>query len=692
MEAEPFAATQDMGLEYDEPDVATLDELRCDLFGDNATAASTLAPTAAPTVAPAGSTNPPTAEPTAAPTAAPGPAPDGSVARRTSSRPSLGKGPVRFAAGPSGSMDSRLGSRHARVRDKTYTELEAEHGQLKAEGEALNAEIERLQRVYKAEAAASRKLREALNSCLAAEQQELSPREQQLAALLQQALVHGVDGELVREQVVVRLHLSTAGVAAGKGVGVGLEMLVREEGEADDQAEPQEPWQSPPIAPAAPAPTVAAPAPAAAAPARVAAAPAPAAAAPAPAAAAPASAPAAPAPAPAAPAPAPAAPAPAPVPDLFARMMKAGGTLKGTKALEAREAAAAATAAPTAANPAAAIPAAATTPVKYTRRVLAGRELYAMLKEVGSLQHDHKMKRAAEVLASLHPPPAPTDLQVEAREDALARRRAIELRDFTFSFGGLSLTRQVLARLLEMREVKLLLPEQLQERQSRAKDEETAQLLLRAAKTFFCELMKQREGRRSDVNRNAFIAGLVTLLPRDLFQNKRGRAAMRILGLSYRQAKLGSEARGVMEDCGKGWQLVTTKYHYDKVHWKRSPALQAAWHSDIFSSPDNQNKEKYQIDLGIDPRTKETLYGLHSRRAQNGTDKALLKRFREAPEAAEFRAMLAEETSTRGRAGGVKVGPRQWRESKCECIRKRKASECDCYLHTEVTPSMETPP
>ena len=80
-------------------------------------------------------------------------------------------------------------------------------------------------------------------------------------------------------------------------------------------------------------------------------------------------------------------------------MMKAGRTLKGTKALEAREAAAAATAAPTAANPAAAIPAAATTPVKYTRRVLAGRELYAMLKEVGSLQHDHKMKRAAEVLA-----------------------------------------------------------------------------------------------------------------------------------------------------------------------------------------------------------------------------------------------------------------------------------------------------
>ena len=33
--------------------------------------------------------------------------------------------------------------------------------------------------------------------------------------------------------------------------------------------------------------------------------------------------------------------------------------------------------------------------------------------------------------------------------------------------------------------------------------------------------VKQAAGRRSDVNRNAFVAGLVTLLPRDLFQNKR---------------------------------------------------------------------------------------------------------------------------------------------------------------------------
>ena len=30
------------------------------------------------------------------------------------------------------------------------------------------------------------------------------------------------------------------------------------------------------------------------------------------------------------------------------------------------------------------------------------------------------------------------------------------------------------------------------------------------------------------------------------------------------------------------------------------------------------------------------------------------------------------------------MGIRQFTEKRCKCIRKRKASECDCYLHTEV--------
>ena len=118
-----------------------------------------------------------------------------------------------------------------------------------------------------------------------------------------------------------------------------------------------------------------------------------------------------------------------------------------------QERAAAAVAAETSAH----VPRRCETRVRTTARVRAGRELYAKLQEVGRLQHDHKAKQAAELFAQLHAPPAPTDEKAEAREDGLARRRACELRDFTFSFGGLSLTRQVLQRLLEMREVSSLL-------------------------------------------------------------------------------------------------------------------------------------------------------------------------------------------------------------------------------------------
>ena len=152
-------------------------------------------------------------------------------------------------------------------------------------------------------------------------------------------------------------------------------------------------------------------------------------------------------------------------------------------------AAAATTTPPTAPAAVAAAPATASAarsrvPVRLSPRVQAGRELYAKLQEMGRLRHDHKSKTAAEVLASLHPPPAPTDPQAEAREHGLASKRSRELRDFVFSFGGLSLTRQILAMLLDMREIKLLLPDELQQRQRDADDGETAREVLRAAKPY----------------------------------------------------------------------------------------------------------------------------------------------------------------------------------------------------------------
>ena len=53
--------------------------------------------------------------------------------------------------------------------------------------------------------------------------------------------------------------------------------------------------------------------------------------------------------------------------------------------------------------------------VRLSARVRAGRELYSRLHEIGRLQHDHKMARAAELFAQLQPPPAPTDEKAEAR-------------------------------------------------------------------------------------------------------------------------------------------------------------------------------------------------------------------------------------------------------------------------------------
>lgn len=95
------------------------------------------------------------------------------------------------------------------------------------------------------------------------------------------------------------------------------------------------------------------------------------------------------------------------------------------------------------------------------------------------------------------------------------------------------------------------------------------------------------------------------LLPRDLFEKRMGRAAMRLLGISYRQAKMGSSSCGKIED--HGWQLLTTATHKDKISYKEV---------DLFSTTDNQNKELVRVYRGVDPVTGEQRYELHPRLAQ----------------------------------------------------------------------------
>ena len=125
----------------------------------------------------------------------------------------------------------RLGSRHDRVRDETYDELRQRAAQ-------QQVELEQLEARHKQEAKTIAALSDQLQHRLAAE--KLPPKEAALGALLQQALIHGVDGELLAEEIVIRVQLSAAGLATGLG-GLGLEMEVREPGEVEEDVEMEEP-------------------------------------------------------------------------------------------------------------------------------------------------------------------------------------------------------------------------------------------------------------------------------------------------------------------------------------------------------------------------------------------------------------------------------------------------------------------
>ena len=316
---------------------------------------------------------------------------------------------------------------------------------------------------------------------------------------------------------------------------------------------------------------------------------------------------------------------------------------------------------------------------KLTKRVQEGRKLREQLLEINRLRHQGSATEASELASSLESA-APADAK---KLDGLARQRVRELRDTAFSFGKLELTREIVRRFVDMPEVRPLLTTEVIERRRDALDGETARDLIKAAKAFFGELLKaprgegkKRGGRRTDNDRNAHAAALAALLPRDLFENKRGRAAMRLLGLTYRQAKRGTELRGEMEDRGGGWKRQKTSEHFDKVSLK---IVDEFWHSELASDPDNQNKQKVGVYLGVDSNG-DALYDLHPRRAQTGNLNVLLGKFRKSEFGARFRA----ETATKKRPQGAKLGRAQLVQARCPCIKKRSATQCDCQLCTYV--------
>ena len=109
------------------------------------------------------------------------------------------------------------------------------------------------------------------------------------------------------------------------------------------------------------------------------------------------------------------------------------------------------------------------------------------------------------------------------------------------------------------------------------------------------------------------------------------------------------------------------------------------FHDQISSDPDNQNKRKIRIDLGIDKETGQRLYDLHVRRALRGSLRALFAIFR----ASQFCARLRARTRTKKRPNGCSGGWRQFLESKCACCQERKPSECDCQDCTYVIKNLQ---
>ena len=174
---EPLGATQDMGLEPDERDEETLDELRRDLFSIDAAKVGEMASFVAH--APQAAATAPTAPAATAPTAAPRPDEAAAAsARRASSR--VAKPTTRFEAGPSGSMDSRLGSRHVKVFEHSSAEIDMLYEQWEAERErrheAQNQQLLRENAELRQQADQNLRLQQELCARVRARRRTLTPR------------------------------------------------------------------------------------------------------------------------------------------------------------------------------------------------------------------------------------------------------------------------------------------------------------------------------------------------------------------------------------------------------------------------------------------------------------------------------------------------------------------------------------
>ena len=305
-------------------------------------------------------------------------------------------------------------------------------------------------------------------------------------------------------------------------------------------------------------------------------------------------------------------------------------------------------------------------------RVQRGRELKAALEKVSKLYANDKMRQAKEAFKAI------------PEGKALGKRavlgRADELRELLFTFGGLNTTRSVLDKFISLPEVKRLLDEDFLKSRQELADAQTATAMLVAAKEFLTVIHQRVSGgRRTDAERNAFWASVVSMMPCDLVENRQGRAMMRILGISYKTVKTANVMRRELEDSGKAWVLLTTKRHFDNIekHWEIFDDWIHGDHNEA-SSPCNNPKEEIRVyrGYGIDPATGRRAYGLHWRRVQEGNVKELLAKWRASTAAQQF----CVATATPKRPQGVLLGRKQLVKWRCLCVKLRAATFADCKI------------
>jgi hypothetical protein len=152
--------------------------------------------------------------------------------------------------------------------------------------------------------------------------------------------------------------------------------------------------------------------------------------------------------------------------------------------------------------------------------------------------------------------------------------------------------------------------------------------IVNAARRFLKEVLALI-GRRTDLERNAFMAAAVALIPSDVFQNRKGRAMMRLLGVNYRVVKMAADLRGELEDGSNKWKLLKTAEHADRTDWS---AVKKWLHSDEASCEDNNNKSLVRVNMGKDEATGQINFEFHRARVLSESKDELRDKFKRSPE------------------------------------------------------------